>query len=43
MPKLAIGQIHAVLAARGLADRLTIGGGNHLSTDKLQLKDFPLS
>ena len=32
--QLAIGQVYAVLAARGLADRLTIGGGNHLPTNK---------
>ena len=32
--QLAIGQVHAVLAARGLADRLTIGGGSRLSTNK---------
>jgi hypothetical protein len=30
----AIGQVHAVLASRGLADRLTIGGGDCLSAAK---------
>jgi hypothetical protein len=29
---LAIGQVHAVLASRGLIDRLTIGSGSCLST-----------
>ncbi len=32
--QLAIGQVHAMLASRGLADRLTIGGGSCLSTAK---------
>lgn len=32
--QLAIGQVHAVLASRGLADRLTIGRGSRMSTAK---------
>jgi hypothetical protein len=32
--QLAIGRVQAVLASRGLVDRLTIGGGNRLSTNK---------
>jgi hypothetical protein len=30
--QLAIGQVHAVLASRGLADRMTIGDSSCLST-----------
>ena len=32
--QLAMGQLHPLLAARGLADRLSIGGGSRLSTNK---------
>jgi hypothetical protein len=30
--QLAVGQVHKVLASRGLADKLTIGSGGGLST-----------